>query len=184
MRTFIAAALLVLLAVPSAVAGGFATVGIDPAPAAAAPGSTWDARITVLQHGRTPAQGLRPEVLLRSGERIERFTARPAGEPGVYTARVTFPSEGRYRLAVEEGWGYEHRFGTIAVGGDARDGHLTAPSAASPSAGRSVDGAPLPPLVIAAIAGVLAALLTALLVSAHDGRRSARPSTGPSPAAS
>ena len=178
MRTFIAAALLVLLAAPAAFAGGFATVGIDPAPTAAPPGSDWEARITVLQHGRTPAEGLRPAVLLRAGDRVvERFDARATTEPGVYTARVTFPAEGRYRVSVDEGFGVEHRFGTIAVSDDA----VASPTAA---ARPSADDGSVAPLAVAAIAGALAALLTAALVAAHDRRRAGRPSTGPSPAAS
>ena len=162
MRPLVLAALLTLALAATAAAGGFATAGLDQMPATAAPGSTWSPEITVLGHGRTPADGVEPIVILTSGERTERFPARPAGRPGVYRADVTFPAAGRWSVAVDSGWGVgEDTVGAIDV--SARAGTAAAP----PS--RSGDG--LPPLVPAVLAGLAAALLT----GAIQRRRHRRP---------
>ena len=49
--------------------------------------------------------GLRPIVVV-SGAGGERrsFVASPTGRPGVYRARVVFPSAGRWRLHVNDGF--------------------------------------------------------------------------------
>jgi hypothetical protein len=171
MRTFAAsaaAAVLALLLAPAAWSGGFATVGIDFVPASAAAGGTWTPEFTVLQHGRTPTDGLRAAVLLTSGGRVERFAARPTGRPGTYTATVKLPSAGRWQVAVDEGFGAEpHRFGSIAVGGEAAD-------TATPSPASDGDDGLLVPLLAALGAGVLAAVLTALLGAVLERRRAPR----------
>src|SRR3954468_9988286 len=86
------------LALPgAAAAGGFATVGLSSLPDGTPPGRPWDVRLTVLQHGRTPMSNLRPVVRIRraGGGPARDFAAAPAGRPGVYRARVVFPSAGR-----------------------------------------------------------------------------------------
>jgi hypothetical protein len=185
MRTSVAAALLSLLIVPTAFAGGYATVGIDEVPTSAAAGGSWTPQIRVLQHGRTPTDGLRPQVLLTSGDRVERFTARPTGQPGVYQARVTFPAGGRWRVSVDEGFGaVRHQFGSIAIATGESTAEV-AREARGPVAPASADDDSLAtPLLAAGIAGVLAAALTILLTAAIERRRAARPLAegGPSPA--
>ena len=44
------------------------------------------------QHGRTPLEGVAPTVHIRSGDTTRTFVAEPTGKPGVYHARVVFPS--------------------------------------------------------------------------------------------
>jgi hypothetical protein len=109
LRTAAAAALAVLAAValpaPAARAGGFATVGLAPLPDGPRAGERWEPQITVLQHGRRPLDGLKPRIRLTGPDGVRRdVTARPAGRPGVYTARVTFASPGRWRYAVLDGF--------------------------------------------------------------------------------
>ena len=62
--------------------------------------------IRVLQHGRTPLAGAKPEVRIRrtGGTLIvlQGDGARP--RVGSYRARVVFPAAGRYSLAVYDGF--------------------------------------------------------------------------------
>ena len=47
-------------------------------------------------HGRTPAVGLKPQIVLTGPEGIRRtFPARPTSRAGVYRTTVTFPAAGR-----------------------------------------------------------------------------------------
>jgi hypothetical protein len=74
-----------------------------------------------LQHGRTPLDGLKPTLTIRkspprisssdaTGRSTSRtFVARPAGRPGLYRARVVFPSAGT--------WSYEVFDGFVQYGG-------------------------------------------------------------------
>jgi hypothetical protein len=156
MRTFAATILLTLALAATASAGGFSTIGVDSLPGAVAPGDRWDPAITLLGHGRTPIPVARPVVILRSGGRSERFVATATDRPGVYRAQVTFPDRGRWSVAIDEGWGYEHHFGSVLVDDSA--------GAAAPAARDSASPGPLLPLALAALAGLLAAAGTALLL--------------------
>ena len=61
--------------------------------------------IRVLQHGRTPLAGAKPEVRIRKTRRhAVVFNARPTARVGSYRARVVFPAAGRYSLAVYDGF--------------------------------------------------------------------------------
>ena len=93
--------LVLLLAAPPALGGGFATVGLSSTPAGTAPGQPWNVDITVLQHGRTPLEGVTPSVTIRSGDATKDFAAKPTGEPGVYRASVVFPAAGPLELRGE-----------------------------------------------------------------------------------
>jgi hypothetical protein len=116
--------MLVALAVPaSALAGGWATVGVGPPPDDMGPGQTWDARITVLQHGNpeTPLMGVSPTVTIKNGSTTKTFKAKPAGEPGVYIARVVFPRSGTWSYSVYDGFtqyggAREHTFAPVSIG--------------------------------------------------------------------
>ena len=59
-RVLIALPLAALALAPAALAGGWATVGTDLDARGDAPGGKWDVNITVLQHGRTPLEGVKP----------------------------------------------------------------------------------------------------------------------------
>ena len=116
------AAALAALALPAAsTAGGWATVGLETLPAGVGAGETWVAEATILQHGQTPLEGVSPRVLIDDKQGGRRaFDAAPAGEPGVYRARVVFPEAGSWRVTVEDGFAAEvpasHSFGEFEIG--------------------------------------------------------------------
>lgn len=59
----------------AASAGGWATVGITPTADGMDAGETWNTEITVLQHGRTPLDGLTPTVTINGPGGSRTFTA-------------------------------------------------------------------------------------------------------------
>ena len=67
MRKLLIGLALAALAVPAgASAGGWATVALGPPPDDMGPGGTWDAKMTILQHGNpeTPLMGVIPTVTI------------------------------------------------------------------------------------------------------------------------
>ena len=117
------AALALALPAAGAQAGGFATAGLSSTPEGVAPGEPWKVDITVLQHGRTPLDGLVPRVRIASGGTSRDFVAKPAGDPGVYRAEVVFPSAGRWDYVVLDGFidAMPHTFPPVQIG-DGSDG--------------------------------------------------------------
>jgi hypothetical protein len=119
----------------TAAAGGWATVRLSSLPKGLSAGEPWIVDITVLQHGRTPLDGLKPTVTIRkvaaarstsadSGVatlvKSRRFVARPTAHAGVYRARVVFPSAGRWRFEVYDGFieyggARTHRFAPVTI---------------------------------------------------------------------
>jgi len=114
MRTRTTAAVLAiigLLALPAgAFAGGWATVGLSSTPDRLGPGQTWNVELEILQHGRTPLEGIHPTVTITAGDAARTFQTRPAGRPGVYRAAVTFPDAGTWRYVVDDGFTARHRY--------------------------------------------------------------------------
>ena len=112
----------VLVAAQTAAAGGWATAGLSSMPSSPNSGQVSTVEVTVLQHGRTPLEGVKPAVTLRNTETGERkrFAATPSGEPGVYRARVKFPEAGTWRVSVYDGFsqyggGRAHTFAPVSV---------------------------------------------------------------------
>ena len=70
--------LLLLLAAVPALAGGWATVGLDSTPAGASAGKPWNVNITVLQHGTTPVDGITPFVKIISSAGVTKRLRRDA----------------------------------------------------------------------------------------------------------
>jgi hypothetical protein len=114
-KSLIAAAAIALICAGTAVAGGWATVKLSSTPKSLTAGQPWVVEITVLQHGLAtqPLSGLSPTVMIRktvvrssaaSGGQWVTFRARPTARPGVYRARVVFPSAGTWRYAVYDGF--------------------------------------------------------------------------------
>jgi hypothetical protein len=128
MRRLLIGLAVAALALPAgATAGGWATAGLAPPPDEIGPGETWNAQITVLQHGRTPLDGVKPTVTIRQGGTAKTFTAKPAGEPGKYTAAIVFPSAGNWTYEVYDGFtqyggATTHKFPAIAIGAAADGG--------------------------------------------------------------
>jgi hypothetical protein len=127
MRRLIIGSFLVAALVPAgaAWAGGWATAGVGPPPdGGISAGDTWNAQITILQHGVTPLTGVNPTLTIRnSAGKAVTFPAKPTDKAGVYVAAVKFPSTGDWRYEVYDGFGtYSgakmHTFGTITVGGE------------------------------------------------------------------
>jgi YtkA-like len=148
----------------TASAGGWATAGVSPPPDDPTAGSTWEAKITVLQHGQTPLVGISPTIsLIGKGGQRETFQTKATDEPGVYLAKVKFPAAGSWSYEVYDGFGeyggaQTHTFGAISVG---------------PSAGGS--GVELPPTPV--FVGVLLAL--GAVIALVLGMRRARPRPAP-----
>ena len=147
-----------LVAAPSAFAGGWATVGLSSTPAGVQPGDPWDVNITVLQHGRTPLENVKPELTISNGDATKTFAARPTGKPGVYAASVTFPSAGKWTYEVNDGFITQqpHTFPAVQIGEPVR----------APAASTADGGVDLAWLLLGGVAFVLAALI--LLVRRHQ----------------
>ncbi len=94
---------LVAAFVPSAGAGGWATVGLSSLPPSGLEaGQDWPVDVTVLQHGETPLTGVQPSITVRNletGAIAGRFAAKPTGKPGVYrpSSASRPPEPGRTR---------------------------------------------------------------------------------------
>ncbi len=99
----------------NAAAGGFATVQLDSTPDGVAVGETWSAQLTVLQHGRTPLDGLSPTVTIASGSQEQMFPAAPTSEPGVYHVEVVFPSAGTWTWTIWDGFTQTHTYAPFVV---------------------------------------------------------------------
>ena len=154
--------LLLLLTAPAvAHAGGFATTGLSSTPDGLRAGEPWKVELTILQHGRTPLDGVEPSITLTNGAtgKTEYVAAKPTGRPGVYEARAVFPDAGRWTYAVDYGFSRVHDYPAVTIGG-----------AASAPAAAGGDGFPWSALLVALLAGLAAAGLTTVL-----RRRRARP---------
>jgi mono/diheme cytochrome c family protein len=101
-RTAFGIALLLSLvfAIP-AFAGGWAVITLDELPTGVVAGEPLTVGFTVLQHGRTPMDGLEPTIVANLYKEQEFVVyAEPDGKPGHYTAALTFPREGEWRWIV------------------------------------------------------------------------------------
>jgi len=162
---------LALVAPATSLGGGWATVGLSSLPDGTQPGEEWSVDLTVLQHGRTPLEGVAPRVLIRGadGGSEKAFVAKPTARAGVYRARVVFPSAGRWTYAVDDDFSQVHQLGAVSIGAGGEQATVAIPPAASGD-GVSLTGA----LGIALGAGLLAALLT----TAMRRRGEAKPAEG------
>lgn len=124
------AAISALVFAGTALAGGWATVKLSSMPPKGlAAGEPWVVDITVLQHGVTPRDGLKPTLTIRKltarttnavAKESHTFAARPTGKTGVYRARVVFPSAGTWRFEVydaftEYGGAKTHTFAPVKI---------------------------------------------------------------------
>ena len=156
MRTLLTAMLALLLVPAAAHAGGWASAGVLNPPQDVAAGEIWNARIEILQHGRTPMTDLQPAVIV--GRR--RYEAAPvAGRPGVYAAEVVFPRAGEIHYRVDDGFTNVDPHTFVATIGD----RSAVPAASG--------GFPWP----AVAGGTAAAVVAALLMLTLRRRRSALP---------
>lgn len=109
-RLGIALALALVLPL-TALAGGWAVVTLDTSPVGVQAGKAFEVGFTVLQHGKTPVEGLQPKLNfsmvaagrpagLAKGETLS-FDARPEGKIGHYVASVTLPTNGTWNWEVD-----------------------------------------------------------------------------------
>ncbi|MGH2744235.1 MAG: FixH family protein, partial [Thermoleophilaceae bacterium] len=169
-RLTVLAVIAAALAAPAAAsAGGWATVGLEPPPRALPPGEPWRAELTVLQHGVTPLEDVRPSVIVspQAGGEEKTFPARATGEPGVYLATVVFPSAGTWSYVVDDDFSARHTFPPVQIGkGGERS--VVAPAAFTTPGEPGDDG---PNYVLAALAAAVAALAAGLVAAAVQRRR-------------
>jgi hypothetical protein len=126
-KLLIGLAVAALAAPATAAAGGWATAGVGPPPDDMGPGGTWDAKVTILQHGNpeTPLMGVTPTLTIRNGSTTKTFKGTPTDANGVSTIKVVFPSAGKWSYEVYDGFSQyggatTHKFApvTIGAGGD------------------------------------------------------------------
>jgi hypothetical protein len=168
-RLTLLAVIAAALAAPSAAsAGGWATVGFDPPPDTLAPGEPWQVELTILQHGVTPLEGVRPRVIVSPGDGGVRttFPARATGKPGIYRATVVFASAGTWRYVVDDGFSAQHSYPVVQVGKGGKRAvaepvavtnaaATTPPSSGSPGTEEGGDG---PNYLLAILAAAFAAV--------------------------
>jgi len=97
----LAVLLSVVLAIP-AFAGGWAVITLDELPTGVVAGEPLTIGFTVLQHGKTPMDGLDPTITATLSK-SETFVvyAKPEGKPGHYAATLTFPTEGNWNWSIQ-----------------------------------------------------------------------------------
>jgi hypothetical protein len=102
-KQFVLVPALLLVLLPGAAHAKGTNVRISSAPNGTDAGESWTPLITVTMPGNGRLAGVRPRVIIRHGAMRRTFAARPAGRPGVYRARVVFPSRGEWRYGVDDG---------------------------------------------------------------------------------
>jgi hypothetical protein len=175
----------------SASAGCFATAGLTPPPATVGPGDTWNATITVKQHGMRPIPDATPTLTIvgEDGAR-KQFAAKPTDTVGVYTAAVVFPTAGTWGYEVNDGFvGQEangqtwdcsttHTFAAVTIGGSSSGPAPGDPSSgvapAEPALAPADDGTPSLLIVLLVAAAVSLATAAGVVLARRSGRRHAR----------
>jgi hypothetical protein len=157
----LAATVTALLLPVTAAAGGWATVGLSSTPDGLPAGKPWVVDLEVLQHGRTPLEGITPSIVVtdRAGAK-QTIAARPTGQPGIYRARVVFPRPGEYEYVVDDGFSQQHSYPPVRVG---------TPAATSPPPPAPADESPWAAFAASLVAGALAAAGTALVQRRRRG---------------
>jgi hypothetical protein len=118
MRSLLVVLAVLAVALPgAAAAGGWATVQLSSLPTDTNAGDTWKAELLVLQHGRTPLEGVSPVIRIHGGGGVsDEFVARPTGEPGRYTADVVFPASGTWQWEIWDGFSQTHTYAPVTIG--------------------------------------------------------------------
>lgn len=164
----LAVAAVALAAPAGASAGGWATVELDSTPDGLAPGERWNVELTILQHGMTPLEGVKPRVIVsKVGEYGRRvYPARPASEPGVYRADVVFTSAGTWTYAIDDGFVGVRTYPPVSI---ARNGEARVAAAAGLGSASGDGPDYLLALAVAAIAGLTAGLAAAAVQRRRGG---------------
>jgi YtkA-like len=167
------------LAAGPASAGGWATVGLDSVPNGIRAGEPWVVRLTILQHGRAPLEGVEPELTISKagGATARTFAATPTERPGVYRATVVFPSAGSWRYVVDDGFSARHSFGPARIAAPGAGAKVPLAAAVPGAGGGNDEGGGGGSLGLALAAALAAGLIAAGVVLVF--RR--RPGSGPTP---
>jgi hypothetical protein len=153
---------ILLLAFPAgAFGGGWAAVNVD-APDGAAAGKVRPTKLTILQHGRTPLDGVSPVVRISKDATTREFPAAPTGAPGEYLAKVVYPTAGRWAVEVDDGFTQTHRIMPVDV------------AAAGPVGAADSSGAKRIALIAGGAVVVLILGVSALLLVSPERRAAAR----------
>jgi YtkA-like protein len=179
LRIALLAAIAAALAVPTAAtAGGWATVGFDPPPEGLQPGEPWEVDLTVLQHGRTPLEGVQPRVIVaeEAGDGQRAIAARPTGKPGVYRATVVFESAGTWTIAVDDDFAATHRFPAVEIGSGGKKSATEPVAAVNTAAARPPSAGDDGPNLLLAFGAAAVAALAAGFGAAFLQRRRGGPS--------
>lgn len=102
-----------VLAVPSVLllaafthnAGGWAVVSVQDLPDYAVAGQPMTLTYTVRQHGENLLADLKGSVTATSGSARTTADAKGAGKAGYYSASVTLPNAGEWKLTIHSGFG-------------------------------------------------------------------------------
>ncbi len=129
---------LALVLPAQASAGGFATAGLSSTPEGLAPGEPWKVDITVLQHGRTPLDGLTPRVRISSGDTTRDFVARAGRRAGRVPGRGRVPL--RRALGLRGARRLHRRDAAHVPGGPDRRARRRSPAAPEPDDGGIATG--------------------------------------------
>ena len=181
LRIALLAAIAAVLAVPTAAsAGGWATVGFDPPPEGLAPGEPWQVDLTILQHGITPLDGVKPTVIVSSEDgEAASFPGRPTGKWGVYRATVVFESAGTWRYVVDDGFTARHSYPPVEIGKGGKKASTQPVAAVNTAAATPPSAGDDGPNVLLALGAAAVAALAAGFGAAFLQRRGGGPSAVP-----
>ena len=124
MRKLLIGLALAALALPTgALAGGWATAGVGPPPDDTGPGDTWNAKVTILQHGnpQTPLMGVIPTLTITNGSTSKTFKGTKTDVNGLSVVKVVFPTAGKWSYTVYDGFtqyggATTHSFAPVTIG--------------------------------------------------------------------
>jgi len=155
------ALLLSLVLVIPAFAGGWAVITLDQLPTGVVAGEPLTIGFTVLQHGKTPMDGLDPTITATSSK-SESFVvhAKPEGETGHYVATLTFPVEGNWNWSIQA-FSMEQAMPALSV---------TAPIAATVSQQPVAATAPISAVWIVRILALVIGLAGLVVAYQHKSR--------------
>ena len=176
---------LLILALPllvlPAYAGGWAEVEITSMPDKLYAGRPFTIEFMVLQHGNKPVHDLawgdsgrtpvEPVISLGSSSAGGKLTfkARPAKQPGLFTAEITLPGEGEWLLSIDP-----KPLGSIGE----FDALTVLPESSAPAAAPAIQAQSLPPMlnnttaIITFAAGIFLAILL-LAYRTYQGKQAA-----------
>jgi hypothetical protein len=161
-----------------ALAGGWAVTTFDDLPGEFVAGQNYDLGYTIRQHGKTPINVDRTEIVAygKSGKTLS-FAGRADGPVGHYTATVYFPAEGAYTWQVTQGPFEPQALGTLTVHATPSAGAAGAKPLANPHPAPATGGAdPVRaalPFAAAAAAILFVWRLVTILRSARRARATA-----------